>query len=153
MALRRVGYLLIGLAAVAACGLAGCGGASDHLPREPISGTVTFDGRPLKSGSIQLTPVQTKEGIASGGMVTDGRFDVARADGPVPGQYKVMIFAAGESGAAANAAEPSGPGLAQEKAMAKRTAGLIPLRYNLQTELTAEVTAGGPNTYTFDLKK
>jgi hypothetical protein len=30
--------------------------------------------------------------------------------------------------------------------------GSIPLRFNLKTELTAEVTSGGPNTYTFDLK-
>ena len=37
-----------------------------------------------------------------------------------------------------------------KKMMKKR---LIPPRYNSQTELTAEVKAGGPNTYTFDLKK
>jgi hypothetical protein len=31
--------------------------------------------------------------------------------------------------------------------------GRIPLRYNLETELTAEVKAGGPNTFTFALDK
>jgi hypothetical protein len=30
--------------------------------------------------------------------------------------------------------------------------GAIPMRFNLQSELTAEVKAGGPNDYTFDLK-
>src|SRR5438132_10117593 len=89
----------------AACGLAGCGGAGDQLPREPVSGTVTFDGQPLKSGTIRFVPVQTKEGIDSGGMVTDGRFAVPRQEGPVPGNYKVMIFAAGEPGAAAKSDE------------------------------------------------
>jgi hypothetical protein len=155
----RVGYLLLGIAVLAACGLAGCGGASDQLPREPISGTVTFDGRPLKSGSIRFTPVQTKEGIATGGMITDGRFDVARDDGPVPGNYQVMIFADGGSQAAArpDPSEPTGPGLKsampQKRTQAEPTAGLIPLRYNLKSELTAEVKAGGPNRYTFDLQK
>ena len=37
-----------------------------------------------------------------------------------------------------------------KKMMKKR---LIPPRYNSQTELTAEVKAGGPNVYAFDLKK
>jgi hypothetical protein len=143
---------------VAACTLAGCGGADDNLPREPISGTVTFEGQPIKSGSIQFVPEKTKEGITSGGVITDGHFDVARAVGPVPGQYKVRIFAAGGSGAAANAGEPPGPGpTVEKKERIARTGGggggLIPVRYNLQTELTADVKVGGPNTFTFDLKK
>ena len=140
----------------AACGLAGCGGAIDTLPREPISGTVTFEGEPLKSGSIQFLPDKTKEGITSGGVITDGRFDVAQAEGPVPGQYKVIIFAAGGSGTAANAGEPPGPGPTVEKKERldrSRRGGLIPTRYNLQSELKAEVKAGGPNTFAFDLKK
>src|SRR5690349_8575855 len=96
MTRQGVGDSFIGIA-VAVCGLAGCGGAGDDLPREPISGTVSFDGQPLKSGSIQFQPVQTKEGISTGGMIDDGRFTVPRNEGPVPGNYKVMIFAAGES--------------------------------------------------------
>ena len=151
-----VGYLLIGTAVVTASGLAGCGGAIDTLPRQPISGTVTFEGEPLKSGSIQFVPDKTKEGITSGGVITDGRFDVAQADGPVPGQYKVIIFAAGGSGAAANAGEPPGPGpTVEKKGRLDRSGGggLIPMRYNLRTELKAEVKAGGANTFTFDLKK
>jgi hypothetical protein len=85
-------------------------------------------------------------------MITDGRFQVARDVGPVPGKYSVMIFAGGEPPAAAAApgqASKSGTRSANQPPMGL---GLIPLRYNLKTELTAEVTSGGPNQYTFDLK-
>jgi hypothetical protein len=148
--------LWIGIAVAAAGSLSGCR-AGDDLPREPISGTVTFEGQPIPSGSIQLVPQKTKGGIASGGIIADGQFRVARDDGPVPGTYQVMIFAADET-QAASPVEPPGPGAgatpaAKKQARAKRAATLIPVRYNLQSELTAEVKAGGPNHYTFDLKK
>jgi hypothetical protein len=150
----RVGSLSIGIVAAAACSLSGCG-AGDDLPREPISGTVTFEGQPIRSGSIQFVPQKTKEGVASGGIIADGRFSVARDDGPVPGSYQVMIFAADQT-QAASPVEPPGAGATpaeKKKARAERSAVLIPVRYNMQSELTAEVKAGGPNTYTFDLKK
>lgn len=34
--------------------LVGCGG--DGLPREPVSGSITVDGKPLKSGMVMFTP-------------------------------------------------------------------------------------------------
>jgi len=42
------------------------------------------------------------------------------------------------------------PGVIQAR---KSTVGMIPVRYNLQTELTAQVKTDGPNTYEFVLKK
>src|SRR3954469_13474731 len=70
----------------------GCGNqGSDDLPREPISGTVTYDGKPLANGTIQFQPASQAEGMAAGGMVVNGRFDVPRNEGPVPGKYKVQI--------------------------------------------------------------
>jgi hypothetical protein len=151
-----VGRLLIGIATATACIASGCG-SGDDLPREPISGTVTFEGQPIASGSIQFLPRQTKEGIASGGVIADGRFRVVREDGPVPGSYQVMIFASDPT-QAASPVEPPGPGAGattaeKKQARAKRSAELLPLRYNLKSELIAEVKAGGPNVYTFDLKK
>jgi hypothetical protein len=120
----------------------------DQLPREPISGTVRFNGESLKSGTIQFVPLESKTAVSSGGMITDGNFRVPRADGPIPGKYSVLIFGTGE---------PAGPG-GSSKPATKSTGqpmmgvGLIPLRYNLNTKLTCEVTAGAPNEYTFDLK-
>jgi hypothetical protein len=146
----------IGIAMATACIASGCG-SGDDLPREPISGTVTFEGQPIPSGSIQFVPRQTKEGIASGAVIADGRFRVDREDGPVPGSYQVMIFASDQT-QATSPVEPPGPGASATKeekkqARARRSAELLPLRYNLKSELIAEVKAGGPNVYTFDLKR
>jgi len=141
---------LLGLPAMLALAAVGCGARGDALPREPISGTVTLDGAPLKSGSILFEP--TAQGaVSSGGMIADGSFRVSRNDGPIPGTYRVMIFAAG---AARAPAQPDVvPGQETKSAASSRLGvGLIPIRYNLKTELTAEVKSGGPNTYTFDLK-
>jgi hypothetical protein len=139
--------------AVGALALAGCGAAGeDQLPREPVSGSVTFDGQPLKKGTIQFQPSSQKESVASGGMVAEGRFEVPRPEGPVPGKYKVMIYAEGNS-VSAGSAEGVSPGLSRSKSEPADTTAPIPARYNVQTELTAEVKSGGPNTFTFDLKK
>jgi hypothetical protein len=141
---------LLGMLAVTALAPLGCGGAEDNLPREPIAGTVTFNGEPLKSGTIQFVPMAGKDGVSSGGMITDGSFRVNRDVGPIPGKYNVMIFGAGASGTAKAPVEVQW----QEKAAGKPSVGTgsIPLRFNLKTELTAEVTSGGTNTYTFYLK-
>jgi len=110
---------------------------------------VTFDGQPLKKGTIQFQPASQAETVAAGGPITDGNFDVPQKEGPVPGKYKVQIFTQEESRPAL--AEGEMPGAIQVPK--KRPVGLIPPRYNVQTELTAEVKPGGTNTYTFDLKK
>ena len=129
----------------------------DDLPREPISGTVTFEGKPLANGTIQFQPASQAEGMAAGGMVADGRFEVPRNEGPVPGKYKVQIDSIDETvtvPAPESPASPEGdvmPGeliIPPKKMMRKR---LIPPRYNSQTVLTAQVRPGGPNRYEFDL--
>jgi hypothetical protein len=141
----------------------GCGdGGGDDLPREPISGTVSYDGKPLANGTIQFQPASAAEGMAAGGMVVDGRFDVPRKEGPVPGKYMVQIDSIDETVTVPvpDPEQPASPGevampgelkIAPPKKMMKKR--LIPPKYNSQTELTAEVKAGGPNTYKFDLEK
>jgi hypothetical protein len=146
---RTCGWVV--MLAVASSLSEGCGGATDHLPREPVSGSVLFNDQPLKNGSIQFMPVESKDRGSSGGMITDGQFRVNRDVGPVPGKYSVMIFAGGEPAAATTPrrAAKTGTRSAEQPPMGL---GLIPLRYNLKTELTAEVMAGGPNHFAFDLK-
>jgi hypothetical protein len=136
--------------AVTALAPVGCGGAADNLPREPIAGTVTFNSEPLKNGNIQFVSMSGKDGASSGVMITDGGIRVSRDVGPIPGKSNVMIFGAGAAGAAKAPLEVQW----QEKAAGKPSAGAgsIPLRFNLKTELTAEVTPGGPNACKFDLK-
>jgi len=151
----------VGLLALISFVAVGCNdGGTDDLPREPISGTVSYDGKPLANGTIQFQPASQAEGMAAGGMVINGRFDVHRSEGPVPGKYKVQIDSIDETISVPAPDPPPSPDgdafpgelkiLAPKKMMKKR---LIPPRYNSQTELVEEVKAGGPNTYKFDLKK
>ncbi len=149
------GMLALSLLVTGGCGNEG----GDDLPREPISGTVTYEGKPLANGTIQFQPASQAEGMAAGGMIVNGRFEVPRKEGPVPGKYKVQIDSIDETvtvPAPESPASPDGdvmPGelkIPPRKMMKKR---LIPPRYNSQTGLSAEVKAGGPNVYPFDLKK
>jgi hypothetical protein len=128
----------------------GCGAPEeDNRTREPISGTVSLDGQPLAKGTIQFQPASQAEGVAAGGMIDDGRFNIPRDEGPVPGKYKVAIDVREDSGTTLAPGEtPGAPKFPKKKPVA-----LIPPRYNAQTELTAEVKSGGPNTFTFELKK
>jgi hypothetical protein len=126
--------------------LAGCGGNGDELPREAISGTVTFKGEPLKAGTIQFLPSSAREVTAGGAVIVDGKYSIRQTEGLVPGRYQVLI-----SGAqAAPAAARSGlPGDAPPAPPAKEP---IPAKYNSKSELSAQVKNGGPNTLPFDLQ-
>ena len=126
--------------------VAGCGGATDGLPREAVSGTVTFKGQPLDVGSISFRPTTTS--VAAESLIEKGSYSISRDQGLVPGKYKVLIFA--REGSEPKRAEGVAPG--SEPRQKQRPADLIPPEYNSATTLTAEVTAGGKNTFDFDLK-
>jgi hypothetical protein len=129
---------------MAAAFLAGCG--EDELPREAVSGTVTLDGQPLKSGMIQFQPTSAGEATAGGAAIVDGKYSVPKAQGLVPGKYQVMIT--GVTGPP-EAPKEQLPGDAPRPVLPAKE--LIPDRYNAKTELTAQVNTGGPNTFPFEL--
>jgi len=128
----------------------GCGGSSNKLGRLPISGAITLDGAPLKRGHIVFEPTSGQP-TQSGGMIHDGKFDVPEAKGAAPGTYLVAIFSGDE-------APPSkfeaGTPEAEAEAMRTKTRGeQVPRRYNVDTELTAEVKRDAENVFNFDLKR
>ena len=49
----RIPGLALGLSFTLIMALAGCSGDSGMVAAVPASGTVTFDGKPLETGSIQ----------------------------------------------------------------------------------------------------
>jgi hypothetical protein len=115
--------------------LAGCGPSGPKT--YPVSGTVTFDGQPLPTGFITFTPTEGDIGPDSG-KVVEGKFEF-RAQA---GKKLVEI----------NANRPQ-PGAKVEPSMgAVPFEQYIPEAYNINTTLTAEVTSGGENRFTFDLK-
>jgi hypothetical protein len=121
--------------------LAGC--ESDPLGRQPISGTVEFQGKPLDQGRIQFVPA-SKGATESGATIENGKFQIPRELGLAPGTYKVSIFSYDQKGPKVVSTEvPGDPGNTQFKER-------IPKKYNAESSLTVEVKKDGSNV--FDLK-
>lgn len=149
MRFRSYAYFAVTAAGVAASGITGCtGAAGDSLPRQAVSGTVTFEGKPLEKGTIQFMPTKQEGGVATvgAGEIVEGKYTIPRDLGPVPGGYRVIISAPSPNAAAA----PSDgiPGQAPPPAP-----DLIPPQYNANSTLNAEIKEGGPNVFDFPLKK
>jgi hypothetical protein len=123
----------------------GCGGAQDDLPRQSVSGTVKFQGEPLKSGLIQFQPSSAEASTAGGAGIVDGQYSISKAEGLVPGTYRVSITSVSE------AAKPLPPDATPGDPVMK-VKEPIPAKYNATTRLEAKVTKEGPNKFEFDLK-
>ncbi|PQO45402.1 carboxypeptidase regulatory-like domain-containing protein [Blastopirellula marina] len=109
-----------------------------------VSGKVEFNGQPLKSGLIHFEPADGN-GASGARSIDDGNYEFGENSQMQPGEYRVSIRAVpSDSDLDADAAMNQGP--------QPRFIDPIPKKYNDHTELTAKVTAEGPNTFDFDLK-
>lgn len=134
--LRFVSACLMILAAIGT----GCGGDG----RSKVSGSIKYQGQPLKAGVISFIE-EGAMAAAGGSAITDGKYEIPGEAGLKPGKYSVSISAPdNKSKAAAAEAMPgmSGP-------PPKET---LPAKYNAKTELKAEIKAGGKNVFDFDLQ-
>ncbi|WP_240907129.1 hypothetical protein [Paludisphaera rhizosphaerae] len=141
-------YYACAAAVLAACGLAGCGGeAGDGLPREAVSGGVTVDGKPLKSGIALFLPVDPNNPTQGNFTVIDGKYNIAKEQGLIPGKYSVKISSSvGEEKKESESLNGGAPGM--PPSIPKDA---IPPMYNSDTKLAAEVKAGIPNDFQFAL--
>lgn len=132
--------------ALAACAIlaGGCGGVD--LERAPVSGKVTLDGKPLERGSIQFIPKDGDSRGAAWGEIAAGSYAILAADGPAPGSYDVAIAPDVEAGGAAPSEPPPLPGDPPPDAIDGPS-----VTYTPSAPLKADVAAGGPNTFDFDL--
>jgi hypothetical protein len=135
-------FWILGVLVIA---IAGCGG-SDVKPiagLQPVTGTVKFDGKPLKTGTVSFEPV-------SGGSPAIGKIDASgnyslmtsQSDrGAAPGDYKVAIVATEGVATMDKDGKPVPP------------KELIPEKYGsiLSSELTATVAKGKKNVIDFNL--
>jgi hypothetical protein len=122
---------------VAALLIGGCGGRSDL---GEVSGTVTLEGEPLANARIVFQP--QSQGSASFGMTDEqGKYTLQYSDedmGAAIGTHTVSI-------STFVVPDPD----ADEPAEAREER--VPAKYNVDSELTAEVTAGS-NTINFELE-
>jgi len=134
--------------------LAGCSGSS-QAKVYPVSGKVTFDGKPMEGGgSIAFVPTGAAAGKAPGGLIDpQGNYTLgtyAENDGSMPGDFRVVIrqVTVNEPTATPDGSAPikAAPGLPREKH--------IPAIYSdfKNSPATAKVGAK-PNQIDIDLRK
>ncbi len=72
--------------------LFGCGGG-DSFDRQPVSGTVMYDGKPIPRGSIWFEPDTSVGRDAPTGFaaVRDGQFETQPGESPVAGTHTLRI--------------------------------------------------------------
>ena len=83
-----------------------CAGCGDSLQVAPVSGTITFEGKPLAGATITTQPIATgsqNPGPGSFGQTDDqGHFELELVKparkGAIIGDHRVMISNAGASG-------------------------------------------------------
>lgn len=125
--------------------VAGCSGQDegDGIEREALSGKVTFGGAPLAKASIQFLPANAQAGGGTSGSIEAGEFHIPKERGAAVGGYKVLISSTTSDEGTSVVDAPGVP--------TKPRPDPIPKRYNVDSTLNAEVKAGGPNEFTFDL--
>jgi hypothetical protein len=133
--------------------LSGCGyGVKDPYPRVSYSGTVTLDGSPLKSGFLYLEPLE-RQPTQSYAVIQDGKFEVTRSAGAVPGRYRVSIVRdeSFELPEGIDQQTPEGAAVADSLSKTAPVKPLHPL-YNVKSTLSAELAFDSVNHFLFDLK-
>ena len=153
---RPTRFLLAPTLALAAIG---CSHSRDDLPREPVAGTVTMDGKPLAEGTIQFYPTGDPSKTALVGEnaeIKEGNFSLPREDGLVPGTYKVSISHAelkeAKSKVKGKVKTPPPTNLSIPSRAKALGPELIPAKYNSKSELKAEIPRGGTKDLKYELQ-
>ena len=129
---------LCGAALLAA--FAGCG--SDNPDGIPVSGEVSFQGKPLDQGAIEFTPLDASHRM-SGAPISEGEYSIPAEQGLSAGKYQVRITSTA-GGAEVDPDQPPG----ESGTPAKER---IPAEFNTQTKQEVEVKEEGDNTFKFEI--
>lgn len=128
--------------------LCGCGSSQPDIrgERVSVSGQVLLDGQPLSRATILFISDQGSGAVKASGTVEAGAFTISSAAGPLPGSARVEIhpeivdleeFEAARSGD-------------RYKQVEARPVTILP-RYNIRSELTAQLSSEEANDVRFEL--
>lgn len=112
-------------------------------PSMPLSGTVSIDGRPMTKGLVRFISMDPDLPKAYGSYVKDGRYEVPAEFGITPALYQVEFSSIGAEDLQ-RLMDSSG-----QQADVKEE---IPARFNRNTELKIDLTAGNVLHADFDLR-
>jgi len=153
--IMRLRHRLIGsLAGLGLLAVLGCGG--DGLPRRyPVSGRVTYQGKPVPKGEVTFSPTRDNGRTAAGNIQGDGSYRLTTmnpGDGALPGRYRVSVTAVAVDFSEVETTK-GGPPLSEEAEEILPRIHYAPSRYeNPDTSgLTAEVKPQS-NTINFVLR-
>ncbi|MEW4453179.1 carboxypeptidase-like regulatory domain-containing protein [Bremerella sp. JC817] len=148
----QAAYLVVALS-VMLLTLPGCGGPSDQPELGQVTGTVTFDGAPLSGIVVVFQPDDGRP--ARGRTDADGKYEltyIRSTRGTKIGHNRVEIAPSEEDAdeePSEAEADPDGRAPTRPKKF-KSNKPRIPARYNIKSELEADVQPG-ENTFDFDL--
>jgi len=111
----------------------------DPFGRQPLEGTVSWEGKPIAVGAIALEPAEGQPAGANA-SIRDGKFSMTRETGPCPGKYNVWIRAFDHGSADTNAPEA-------KQILPRKFLDAPPASVTIET-----VGGDKPNTLTVDLK-
>jgi hypothetical protein len=137
--MTNIACLLLGVCIIAVA-LCGCGSGG---PGAQITGTVTFDGKPIPKGHLAFMPLEGVKGKSVTGEIVDGNYDVTQKVQTL-GNHRVDIRAERPTG---KKTPPGYPGPPIDEMLQ-----YLPKGYNEQSQLTFEIKAG-KNVANFDLKR
>ena len=126
--------VVLGLLVLSLPLLVGC----DNGP-SVVSGKVTVDGTPVKTGGITFVPANG-DGPTAAGTIIDGAYTAE----VFPGAKKVEITGYEVVGQVPAYGDPKGP-------MKNVTKAVVPEKYNLHSNLTAEIVDGANENVNFEL--
>lgn len=127
--------------------LGGCGGA-DIVKRAPVSGYVSIDGAPLKTGAIRFVPIENTKGPAAVATIEDGIYELLPENGPVVGKHRIEIDSMNDVGISIDDEQAYAQSVAQGQRPAQNP---IPESFNRKSGLFAEVPEEGKANLDFRL--
>jgi hypothetical protein len=120
----------------------GCGKSDPHN-RQPVSGTVSINGKIIPYGNIEFVPAENQPTTVTL-EVRDGKFGVAQAGGIAPGKYVVRVQ--GFDG------PPPPPGDTPGVGTGPQPKSIVPEKFGAQSKETVTIKAGDKNVIELNLK-
>lgn len=142
--------------------LLGCSEKGPDIGAVTATGTVTHNGTPVEGAQVAFLPDGSGR-AAAGTTDRSGRFTLntaGAADGALPGSYKVIVTKTAAVAPVATDASMSqeerdaAARAAMERGETKAPQDLLPTKYKspATSGLTATITKGEKNDFTFELK-
>lgn len=143
---RRTACLL--LLAVTISQFTGCG--ESPPPRAVVSGSVTYQGKPVDFGDILFHPqMENTGGLFAQGKIVGGKYSLDADHGPLVGKNIVRIHGYKMTGR--KRLDIAGKSLSDAPEMVDELMPYIPEKFNEASEIMVEIEPGGSDRLDFNL--